>query len=180
MLKLKLQYFGHLMRRTDSFEKTLMLGKIEGGRRRGWQRMNDWMKSQTQWRWVWVSSGSWWWTGKPGVLRSVGSQRVGQDWGADWNWIGIELLCSAKIKKKKKAAFAVLLLPIRYNTLLLIIAEMLCSALLQSPFQDVFPSHLLTVYGSIIELLFIIPTQHALSFSGPSSQPLTPCPANYH
>ena len=39
MLKLKLQYFSHLMRRTDSFEKTLMLGKIEGGRRRGWQRM---------------------------------------------------------------------------------------------------------------------------------------------
>ena len=39
MLKLKLQYFGHLMRRTDSFEKTLILGKIEGGRRRGWQRM---------------------------------------------------------------------------------------------------------------------------------------------
>ena len=102
MPKLKLQYFGHLMRRTDSFEKTLMLGKIEGGRRRGWQRMNNWMKSQTQWRWVWVSSGSWWWTGKPGVLRSVGSQRVGQDWAADWNWIGIELLCSAKIKKKKK------------------------------------------------------------------------------
>ena len=39
MLKLKLQYFGHLMQRTDSFEKTLMLGKIEGGKRRGWQRM---------------------------------------------------------------------------------------------------------------------------------------------
>ena len=39
MLKLKLQYFGHLMQRTDSLEKTLMLGKIEGGRRRGWQRM---------------------------------------------------------------------------------------------------------------------------------------------
>ena len=39
MLKLKLQYFGHLMRKADSFEKTLMLGKIEGGRRRGWQRM---------------------------------------------------------------------------------------------------------------------------------------------
>ena len=39
MLKLKFQYFGHLMRRTDSFEKTLMLGKIEGRRRRGWQRM---------------------------------------------------------------------------------------------------------------------------------------------
>ena len=39
MLELKLQYFGHLMQRTDSFEKTLMLGKIEDGRRRGWQRM---------------------------------------------------------------------------------------------------------------------------------------------
>ena len=42
MLKLNLQYFGHLMRRADSFEKTLMLGKIEGGRRRGWQRMRWW------------------------------------------------------------------------------------------------------------------------------------------
>ena len=41
MLKLKLQYFGHLMRRTDSFEKTLMLGKIKGGRRRGRQRMTE-------------------------------------------------------------------------------------------------------------------------------------------
>ena len=48
MLKLKLQYFGHLIRRTDSFEKTLVLGKIEDGRRRGWQRMR-WMASPTQW-----------------------------------------------------------------------------------------------------------------------------------
>ena len=77
MLKLKLQYFGHVMERTDSFEKTLMLGKIAGGRRgdnRGW---DGWMASLTQWTWVWVSSQSWWWTGKPGVLQSVGSQRVG-------------------------------------------------------------------------------------------------------
>ena len=49
MLKLKLQYFGHLMRRTDSFEKTLMLGKIEGGRRRGQQKQDHWMAS-TQWK----------------------------------------------------------------------------------------------------------------------------------
>ena len=56
MLKLKLQYFGHLMWRTDSFEKTLMLGKIEGGRRRGW---DGWMASPTQWTWVWVNFGSW-------------------------------------------------------------------------------------------------------------------------
>ena len=73
MLKLKLQYSGHLMQRTDSFEKTLMLGKIEGRRRRGQGRGWDgWMASRTQWAWVWISFGSWWWTGKPGVLQSMG------------------------------------------------------------------------------------------------------------
>ena len=73
LTKLKLQYFGHLIRRTDSFEKTLMLGKIEGGRRRGWQRMRWLMASPTQWTWVWVNSRSWWWTGRPGVLQLMGS-----------------------------------------------------------------------------------------------------------
>jgi len=78
MLKLKLQYFGHLMQRTDSFEKILMLGKIEGSRRRGWQRIRWLMASPTWWTRVWVSSGSWWWTGK-----SMGSQRVGHDWATE-------------------------------------------------------------------------------------------------
>ena len=68
MLKLNLQYFGHLMQRTDFLEKTLMLGKVEGGRRRGRQRWDGWMPSLTRWAWVWVSSRSWWCTGKPGVL----------------------------------------------------------------------------------------------------------------
>ena len=76
MMKLKRQYFGHLMRRADSFEKTLMLGKIEGRRRRGW---DGWMASPTQWTWVWVDSRSWWWTGRPGVLQFMGSQRVGHN-----------------------------------------------------------------------------------------------------
>ena len=72
MLKLKLQYFGHLIQRTDSLEKTLMLGKIEGRRRSEWQRM----------RWLdgiidlinmsLASSGNWWWTGKPRVLKVHG------------------------------------------------------------------------------------------------------------
>ena len=85
ILKLKFQYFGHLMWRADSFEKTLMLGKIEG-RRRGQQRWDGWMASPTQWTWVWVNSGSWWWVGKPGVLQSVGSQRVGHNWAIELNW----------------------------------------------------------------------------------------------
>ena len=80
MRKLKLQYFGHLLQRADSLEKNLMLGKIEGRKRRGWQRTRCWMASLTQWIWVWASSGRWWRTGKPGMLQSMGSQRVGYDW----------------------------------------------------------------------------------------------------
>ena len=85
ILKLKLQYLGHLMWRTDSFEKTLMLGKIEGKRRRGRQRMR-WLDGITQWTWVWVDSGSWWWTGRPGVLWFMGSHRVRHDWSTELNW----------------------------------------------------------------------------------------------
>ena len=88
MLKLKLQYFGHMVWRANSFEKTLMLGKIEGRRRRGRQRMR-WLDgttdSMTQWTWVWVNSGSWWWTGRPGVLWSMELQRVGHDWATELN-----------------------------------------------------------------------------------------------
>ena len=81
MLKLKLQYFGHLMW-TDSFEKTLMLGKIEYRRWTGWQRIR-WLDGITQWTWVWVNSGSWWWTGRPGMLQSMGLQRVRHDWATE-------------------------------------------------------------------------------------------------
>ena len=79
-------YFGHLMRRADSFEKTLMLRKIEGRRRRGWQRMR-WLDGITDsMDMVWVDSSSWWWTGRPGVLQCMGSQRVGHDWATELNW----------------------------------------------------------------------------------------------
>ena len=64
----------------DSFEKTLMLGKIEGRRRRGDRGLDGWAASSTQWTWVWTSSGSWWWIGKPGVLKTVGSQTVRHHW----------------------------------------------------------------------------------------------------
>ena len=86
-LMLKLQYFGHLMPRTDSLKKTLMLGKTEGRRRRRGQRMR-WLDGITNsWTWVWASLGSWWWTGKPGiVLQSMRLQRVGKDWVTELCW----------------------------------------------------------------------------------------------
>ena len=80
MLKLKLQFFGQMMWRTDSSEKTLMLERLKMGKEednRGW---DGWMASPTQWTWVWVSSGSWWWTGKLDMRQSMGSQRVRHDW----------------------------------------------------------------------------------------------------
>ena len=75
MLKLKL----HLMWAVDSLEKTLMLGGIGGRRKRGWQRMR-WLGGITDSMDIPVNSGRWWWTGTPGVLRFMGSQRVRHDW----------------------------------------------------------------------------------------------------
>ena len=78
--------FGHLTQSTDTVGKTLLLGGT-GGRRRGDGRGWDgWVASPTRWTWVWVDSGSWWWTGRPGVLWFMGSQRVGHDWVAELNW----------------------------------------------------------------------------------------------
>ena len=67
MLKLKLQYFGYLIWRADSFEKTLMLGKTQGRRRRGRQRMRSLDGITNSMEWVWVDSSSWWWIGRPAV-----------------------------------------------------------------------------------------------------------------
>ena len=90
MLKLKLQYFGHLMWRTDSFEKTLMLGKIKGRKRRDDRGWDGWMASSTRCTWVWVNSRCWrwcwWWSGRPGLLQSMGTQRVGHDWVTELNY----------------------------------------------------------------------------------------------
>ena len=74
--------WGHLMGRANSLEKTLMLGKIESreGDDKGW---DGWMASLTQWTWAWASSGRWWRTGRPGVLQSMQSQRVGHDWATE-------------------------------------------------------------------------------------------------
>ena len=79
MLKLKPQYFNHLMQGTDSLGKPWCWERLKVGGKgddRGW---NGRMASPTQWTWVWVNSGSWWWTGRTGVLQSMGSQRIGHD-----------------------------------------------------------------------------------------------------
>ena len=87
MLKLKLQYFGHLMRRTELIgKKPWCWERLKAGGEGDDRRWDYWRASLTQWTWVWVSSRSWWWTGKPGVLQSMGSQMVGHDWMTELNW----------------------------------------------------------------------------------------------
>ena len=81
MLKLNL-----LMRRADSLKRPWCWERLRAGGEgddRGW---DGWIGSLTQWTWVWVDSRSWWWTGRPGVLRFMGSQRVGHDWATELNW----------------------------------------------------------------------------------------------
>ena len=85
ILKLKLQSFGHLMQRTDSLGKTLMLGETEGRRRSGCRGWDGWMASLTQWIWVWASYRSCWWTGKPGMLQFMKLQRIWHDWMTEMN-----------------------------------------------------------------------------------------------
>ena len=68
------------LKRPWCWERLKVGGEGDG---RGW---DGWMASPTWWAWVWVSSGSWWWTGKPGMLQSMGSQRVGHDWVNELSW----------------------------------------------------------------------------------------------
>ena len=75
------------MGRTDSLEKTWCWERLKAGGEGDDRRWDCWMTSLTQWTWVWVNSGSWWWTGRPGVLRFIGLQRVGHDWTSKLNWL---------------------------------------------------------------------------------------------
>ena len=91
MLKLKLQYFGHLCEELTHWKRLWCWEGLGAGREgddRGW---NGWMASLTRWTWVWVNSGSWWWTGRPGMLQFMGLQRVGHDWVTELNWTKWEM-----------------------------------------------------------------------------------------
>ena len=99
MLKLKLQYSGHLMQRTDSSEKRLWCWKrlkAGGEGETGW---DGWMASLTQWTWVWVNSGNWWWIGRPGRLWFMGSQS--RTWLSDWtDLMGLDATISSFLNAK--------------------------------------------------------------------------------
>jgi len=99
MLTLKHQHFGHLMQRANSLEKTLMLGKTEDRRRghdRGW---DGWMASLTQWTRVWAVSGTWWRTGKPGMLQSMGVTK---------SWTGLSKWTTTESSLNLKAAASII------------------------------------------------------------------------
>ena len=89
-LKLKIQYFGYLMRRTDNLKRPWCWERLKAGGEgdnRGW---DSWMASWAWWTWVWASPGNWWWTGRPGVLQSIGLQRVGHYGETELNWIELK------------------------------------------------------------------------------------------
>ena len=95
-LMLKLQYFSHLMQEPTHWKRPWCWERLRAGGEGGDRGWDGWMASPTQWTWVWVSSGSWWWAGRPGVLQSMELQRVGYDWvtALDWNIGGWFLIFS--------------------------------------------------------------------------------------
>ena len=92
------------------------LGAGGEGDDRGW---DGWMASPTHCTWVWVNSGSWWWTGRPGVLQFIGSQRVGHDWASELNWWGLNKLVYVKHLEQ-------CLLPSKYHVCWFIITCNIC------------------------------------------------------
>ena len=171
---LKFQYFGHLMQRIDSLEKTLMLRKIKDRRRRGWQKMR-WLDGITdsQWTWVWATSRIWWWTGKPGVLQSMVSHRAGHDWATELNgqllYHTVSLLLCSKVHKTLFLSFPAHwghdqhTFPVLYNRLSLVAyfihtrvhLSIPASRFIPSPFLPWKPQLVLCVCDSVSEHKYV-------------------------
>ena len=89
MLKLKLNSLATWCKELTHLKRPCCWERLRAGGEgddRGW---DGWMASPTQWTWVWLNCGSWWWTGWPGVLWFMGSQRVGHNWATELNWTGL-------------------------------------------------------------------------------------------
>ena len=103
MLKLKLQYFGHCCKELTHLKRPWCWERLKVGGEgddRGW---DGWMTSPIQWTWVWVNSGSWWGTGRPGVLQSMGLQRVRHDWATELNdWLTMQELEKVKPQNQER------------------------------------------------------------------------------
>ena len=87
ILRLKLQYMTTWYKEPTHWKRPWCWERLRVGGEGDNRVWDDWMASPTQWMWVWVNSGSWWWTGRPSLLQSMGSQRVGPDWATELNWI---------------------------------------------------------------------------------------------
>ena len=86
MLKLKLQYLATGCGELTHWKRPWCWERLRAEGEEDDRRWDGWMASPTQWTWVWVNSRSWWWAGRPGVMRFMGSQRVGHDWATELNW----------------------------------------------------------------------------------------------
>ena len=129
MLKLKLQYFGHLMRRVGSFKRLWCWERLKAGGEVDDRGSDGWMASATRWTWVWVNSGSWWWTGRPGVLQSVGCQRVGHNWVTELNWTD-EML--GRMEEKRNPWYLSQVISLSSPGFLIYILKMLSMVILKS------------------------------------------------
>ena len=76
---------------------------------------DGWMASPTWWAWIWASSGSWWWTGKPGVLQSMGSQRVGHDWATELHWSWFIMLLISTLQQSDSVIYINILFHILFH-----------------------------------------------------------------
>ena len=107
MLELKLQYFGHLMRRAESWEKPWCWEGLGSGGEGDDREWDGWMASPTQWTWVWASSVSWWRTGRPGVLQSVGCKESDTTERLNWTELNIYTMeYYTAIKRNEAESFA--------------------------------------------------------------------------
>ena len=102
MLKLKLQYLATLCKELTHWKRLWCWEGLGAGGEGDDREWDGWMASSTRWTWVWMNSGSWWWTGRPGVLQFMGSQGVGHDWATELNWM---LLKENKIQLNFKSTY---------------------------------------------------------------------------